>query len=689
MKKGFTLIELLGTIIVLGVISLITIGVVTNSVKTSRKKAFQVNAINLLDATKEYVAKEMDNNDFPEDGIEATSKLILTKNNPFKAGIVRRNEEGQIELENVTDGKYCANGVKSNLKITEGNCESADDTPPTLKLKELKTTRNETIIMIKTQDSGSGIKEYKYCIDDQCKTVDKKMNKGLIKDVVKIEQLDADKTYKIKVTSVNGTTNKNNTVTKTIEIRTKEIEEPQFKISTTTFATTKKLKIIYPEVSNEYSKKFIIKETNEINEALNQEIEIDVEENRTIRAYIEKDGKEIVYNEIQIVGIDQEGPKVNLIIPDIEKWSKTKEMTIEAIDEGIGLAIRPYINNGWDKEASVWNKIKTRTIDSSGKINVKVRDRLGNINTKFTINGTTECCTDCESLCAINRVDSVGPRVEIRVIEGTTIEKEEYKEWYNSDKVVVEIKLIDQYLYNKEKIDGGSGVNESTLKVKVNDEIVNTTRVRENVYRAEIKKSGENKIRVEIKDKVGNQGTGEKIVKIDNDTPIIKAKNNPLSLGNVDYKFVNNLDVTYGPTGGFAECDPAESRKTGTYTVTCKATGNNGRVASGDTGITFTTRHSYPAHSRQESYTYSCNPRKCIERYNCKVETGVSSVCVRYEHDQNGVNGVHCVEQVDTPWRHESCDEREMTCYSTCSGTRTVYYCNNDGSTLRGQTCYY
>ena len=76
MKKGFTLVELLGTIVVLGVIGIITVTIVSNSINTSKKKAFEINAKNLLEASKEYVTKNMENNDFPKEGINATDKKI-------------------------------------------------------------------------------------------------------------------------------------------------------------------------------------------------------------------------------------------------------------------------------------------------------------------------------------------------------------------------------------------------------------------------------------------------------------------------------------------------------------------------------------------------------------------------------------------------------------------------------------
>ena len=65
MKKWFTLIELLATIVVLAVISMITIGVVTNNIEATKQKTFEINASNLLDATKEvYSEFKMEETDY-------------------------------------------------------------------------------------------------------------------------------------------------------------------------------------------------------------------------------------------------------------------------------------------------------------------------------------------------------------------------------------------------------------------------------------------------------------------------------------------------------------------------------------------------------------------------------------------------------------------------------------------------
>ena len=52
MKKGFTLVELIGVIVVLGLISLIVVPSVTNSLKVNKKKLCKIQLTNIVEAAK-------------------------------------------------------------------------------------------------------------------------------------------------------------------------------------------------------------------------------------------------------------------------------------------------------------------------------------------------------------------------------------------------------------------------------------------------------------------------------------------------------------------------------------------------------------------------------------------------------------------------------------------------------------
>ena len=71
-KKAFTLIELLAVIVILSIVGLITLPIITQNIEKSRIEMYRSNTQKALDAAKEYVSKNMKNNDFPSGGLEVT-----------------------------------------------------------------------------------------------------------------------------------------------------------------------------------------------------------------------------------------------------------------------------------------------------------------------------------------------------------------------------------------------------------------------------------------------------------------------------------------------------------------------------------------------------------------------------------------------------------------------------------------
>lgn len=170
-----------------------------------------------------------------------------------------------------------------------------------------------------------------------------------------------------------------------------------------------------------------------------------------------------------------------------------------------------------------------------------------------------------------------------------------------------------------------------------------------------------------VTDNANNSNTCTINVKTDIETPTITAKSNPLSLEPGDYTFTSNLNVTYGGLGGTTTCDPAESKKTGSYDVTCTAVSNNGRSNQ----ETFSVKHQYAATyvSKTCEQKYSCNCTKTCKTYCCRTESdGCSNCCTEY-----------CTDYSD-------CSESCKTCKKDvdCS----YYECSN-GGTLSDTTCYY
>ena len=380
-KKGFTLIELLAVIVVISIIGLITTPVVINNIEKSRVASYRSSVTNLMDASKEYVTKNYENNDFPTGGIDITKTELNLKNNEFKNGVIAK-ENGVITAVDVYDGKYCARGEKNNLIVNKvesiEECKTSsgmDSTPPEIKrITVTEVTNTKIKVVVVASDIQSGIKEYEYCVGDICKTstTNNYTFKGLkantnyeIKVKVRNNNYRKDTQYKDEITES----------TKSIKVKTKAIEKPTIKVSSTAYGTGKKVIITYPSSGEEQINSYEINGKKEITQ--NSREEINVTENGIIKATIEmKATGEKVENEIVIAGIDKTAPNLKVhYFKDDTSWGKTKTIEIIASDLGSGLAKKPYSYDG----GKTWMSSNKRTYNKEDEVvNIVVKDRVGN-----------------------------------------------------------------------------------------------------------------------------------------------------------------------------------------------------------------------------------------------------------------------------------------------------------------------
>lgn len=118
-KKGFTLIELLGVVILIGVIGLIGIPAISNTIQKQERKSFKVNISQLINAVK--IDAESDKFNFPRTYLYSNNILSLveikgnTVNEDLQvggklengAGTIKYNELGELFVA-IKDNEYCA-----------------------------------------------------------------------------------------------------------------------------------------------------------------------------------------------------------------------------------------------------------------------------------------------------------------------------------------------------------------------------------------------------------------------------------------------------------------------------------------------------------------------------------------------------------------------------------------------------
>lgn len=246
------------------------------------------------------------------------------------------------------------------------------------------------------------------------------------------------------------------------------------------------------------------------------------------------------------------------------------------------------------------------------------------------------------------KIDTVKPSCTLKITNTPTL----INSWYTTD---INIGFDTS-------IDDRSGVKDATIDlpvITINSKDSNGTLVTGTII-----------------DNAGNSSTCTIVIKADVESPKISAKSNPLTLGNDDYNFANsNINVSYGALGGTVVCNPASSKKTGTYNVTCTATGNNGKLSS----MTFTTKHSYAATVVRHTHTNSCyHTSECggsmiylgWEDYEAGTERNQCSKCGAIRIDQHGSDNDTCHRSVST---------------LTCTIPTVSYTCPN-GGTLNSST---
>ena len=92
-KKAFTLVELLGVITVLGIIGLITIPVVNNTIKSSKQRAYDAQVKEILKAAEDYLADHLDE---LEDGSILCEKSSYTNINITNISVRKLQVDGYI-----------------------------------------------------------------------------------------------------------------------------------------------------------------------------------------------------------------------------------------------------------------------------------------------------------------------------------------------------------------------------------------------------------------------------------------------------------------------------------------------------------------------------------------------------------------------------------------------------------------
>ena len=222
-KKGFTLIELLAVIVILAVIALITIPMILGVIEKSRKAAFKDSVYGIIESADLYIASNLgvSDNEFICNGKKCYAdeqELKFKGEVPISGTILIENNK--VRAYFLSNGKYCANGTREDLKISN-DCISLDETAPIVdetKLSYKSTTNSVTIYLNNFAiDKESGIKEYQVTLNGETKVITSSDTE------VTFNNLDQNQDYEVIIKAIN---NNNLETTITLPIKTVQLNNP-------------------------------------------------------------------------------------------------------------------------------------------------------------------------------------------------------------------------------------------------------------------------------------------------------------------------------------------------------------------------------------------------------------------------------------------------------------------------------
>ena len=132
-NKGFTLIELISVIILMGVIALITVPIIKDTIESAREKNFKNSALSLIEAANEYYLNSKLTGDYFEEiefkvnngkMVSGDKELAFNGKVPVGDSYVKIKSNGDIAI-NITDGEFYATKDYDEVGTSIGTSEES------------------------------------------------------------------------------------------------------------------------------------------------------------------------------------------------------------------------------------------------------------------------------------------------------------------------------------------------------------------------------------------------------------------------------------------------------------------------------------------------------------------------------------------------------------------------------------
>ncbi|MGE5455485.1 MAG: immunoglobulin-like domain-containing protein [Ignavibacteriales bacterium] len=340
-SKGFTLIELLAVIVILAILAAITVPVIVGIIDRVRVSSYKESVRSIFEAANIYIASE-DFIDFPSEGISVTDQAIKLKNMNFTSGKIILNESGDLEVDKVSNGRYCAGGTLKDIVVIEGSCDQLDVTPPTVNIASNLVTSSSITIVATGEDLESGINGYQFSKDNGSTWTNKQTS-----NVYTFNNLTNNTNYTFKVKAINN--NQLSTISDILTVTTNDIPIPTYSISTTNWTPSAVVTVHYPARETGYVYQYSL--DNALTwltvDAPATTKDITFTDNGSVIARILDGTNEISGTSYTVANIDKYNPSVSITVVgtpfNANGWATANfDVTIRGIDSESGVKSYTY-----------------------------------------------------------------------------------------------------------------------------------------------------------------------------------------------------------------------------------------------------------------------------------------------------------------------------------------------------------
>ena len=549
LKKAFTLIELLGVIVLLAVIALIATPIVLNMIREAQSSA-DMSSAHLIESNGHnyYAASLFDENKKEKiDNYEDIYDELNIKNKP-ELGQLYVNSNDKVAMAVIINNKCYKKNYMTEIEIVDvSECDlgymGPDEVKPTISQTASNTNVNENgwykediYLTINVEDNESGVFGYKRCMGQtECEPDDTIYTNESI--LISTESAS-------NYVCVIGVDNRGNESDKNCEV---------YKLDKT-----------LPTIDG----------VGDITVNINEQVDLT---------------NEVTYND-GLSGIDGELSINPTTVDTSTIGAKQVTYKVQDIAGNVREVVRNIIVDA-DAPTIVFSLVDSNAINSNGwaKSDFYIRATITD-NSGTGIASGSSCTTNSSSECTPSASFTGTTKDFLISVEGSNRACIEVTD--NNNKTT----KVCSNTYNLDKTSPTAGTatfsgtlgsnswyttNVTVNRVNGSDSLSGHSSTTSNVSSITSNTTGTT-VTITTTDLAGNTSSRNYTIKVDKNTPTLTAKSSSVEIAEGDSNAVSKyFTVSYGISGGSLSCSPTNtsSLSSGSNTVSCTATGNNGKTS--------------------------------------------------------------------------------------------------------------